>query len=193
MSTNVFLSVGRALTSEQGQFVDAVEALLRAHDLTPRTVGRTDLADRQPLKRVAEVMRLCAGTIVLALPRIHISEAMELYDASLAGKITDVSLPTVWNQIEAAMAYSMGQPLLAIVESGLRNEGVFEDGYDWYIKWVDLSPESLADAEFLKTFAAWKRNIMRYEAEQSRHTSMRGRERALLNSGWQQQSLTRTG
>ena len=193
MSTNVFLSVGRALTSEQSQFVDAVEALLRAHDLSPRTVGRTDLADRQPLKRVAEVMSLCSGTIVLALQRLHISEAVELYDASLAGKITDVSLPTVWNQIEAAMAYSMGQPLLAIVESGVRNEGVFEDGYDWYIKWLDLSPQSLADTEFIKTFAAWKENILRYEADQSRHAGMHERQRAFLNPGWQPASLTGTG
>lgn len=183
MSTNIFLSVGSALTCEQRQFVEAVEDLLRVNDLVPRTVGRTDFTDRQPLKRVAEVMRECSGTLVLALKRIQISQGTELCEPPFAATLADVSLPTVWNQIEAAMAYSMEQPLLAIVESGLRNEGVLEDGYDWYIKWVDLSPESLADPGFLKTFAAWKRNIVRYDAAQSGETALERRAAALLDPG----------
>ena len=171
MSTDIFLSVGHALTSEQKQFVDAVRALLRAHDLVPRTVSRTDFAHRQPLKRITEVLRACSGTIVVALRRIHIIEGMELRDSSSTSKLTNVSLPTVWNQIEAAMAYTLEQPLLAIVETGLRNEGVLEEDYDWYVKWLHLSPGSLAEPEFLKIFAAWKKNVMKYQAEQFRRGS----------------------
>ena len=193
MSTNIFLSVGSALTCEQRQFVEAVEDLLRVNDLVPRTVGRTDFTDRQPLKRVAEVMRECSGTLVLALKRIQISQGTELCEPPFAATLADVSLPTVWNQIEAAMAYSMEQPLLAIVESGLRNEGVLEDGYDWYIKWVDLSPESLAQPEFLKTFDAWKQNLVRYAAERSDRAMTDGRERTVFNPGRQQAALTPTG
>jgi hypothetical protein len=169
--TNIFLSVGHALTSEQKQFVDAVGALLTSHDLVPRTVGRTDFADRQPLKHIAEVLRLCSGTIVVALKRIQITAGSELNDSSVTSDITNVSLPTVWNQIEAAMAYSMGQPLLTIVETGLRNEGVLEDGYDWYVKWLDLTPASLAEPAFLKTFAAWKNSVITYQARQSDRSS----------------------
>jgi hypothetical protein len=148
-----------------------VEALLKAHDLVPRTVGRTDFADRQPLKRVAEVMRLCSGTLVLALPRIHIRDGREVCEPPGAGRLTNVSLPTVWNQIEAAMAYSLGQPLLALVETGLRNEGVLEQGYDWCVKWVDLNPRSLAEPGFLEIFDAWKKDTVKYEAEQLRRPS----------------------
>jgi hypothetical protein len=190
VSTNIFLSVGSALTSEQRQFVEAVEALLSAHDLVPRTVGRTDFADRQPLKRVAEVMRECSGTLVLALKRIQISEGSELCEPPFTTQLAGVSLPTVWNQIEAAMAYSMGQPLLAIVESGLRNEGVLEDGYDWYTKWVDLSPGSVAEPEFLRTFAAWKQNILRYKAEPSGRESISRPEGALVRRASQHVSFT---
>jgi hypothetical protein len=166
---DIFLSVGSALTLEQAQFVDAVCSFLRDHDLNPRTVGRTDFTDRQPLKRISEVLRECSGTIVIALRRIYIDSGNELRDASSTSGLTNVSLPTVWNQIEAAMAYSMDQPLLAIVEAGLRNEGVLEDGYDWYVKWLNLDPASLAEPGFLKLFSAWKNNVMKFQGENFPH------------------------
>ena len=171
MATDIFLSVGHTLGSEQEKFVEAVEVLLRSHGLVPRTVGRTDFADRQPLKRIAEVLRMCSGTIVVALKRTHIRDGTEWCDAPTPCVLTNVSLPTVWNQIEAAMAYSMEQPLLAIVEPDLRSEGVLEEGYDWYVKWLDLSPGSLAESGFVKTFDSWKQNVMKYQAEQVRRGS----------------------
>jgi hypothetical protein len=167
MPVDVFLSVGHALTPEQEAFVDAVGVLLRSHGLAPRTVGRTDFADRQPLKRVAQVLMGCSGTIVVALERIHIREGSELLPSSVPGSLSDISLPTVWNQIEAAMAYCMDQPLLAIVQTGLRTEGLLEEGYDWYVKWLDLSPRSLDEAGFLNTFSAWKGNVIKYHAQRS--------------------------
>jgi hypothetical protein len=162
---DVFLSVGHALTAEQEAFVEAVGALLKSNGLVPRTVGRTDFAHRQPLKRIAEVLRGCSGTIVVALRRVYVHDGSELRSSSQPRALKDVSLPTVWNQIEAAMAYCMDQPLLAIVETGLRSEGVLEEGYDWYVKWLDLSPGSLAEPGFVSTFAAWKQNVVKYHAE----------------------------
>jgi hypothetical protein len=166
LSTDVFLSVGHALTPEQELFVEAVKALLKSHDLVPRTVPRTDLALQQPLKHITQVMRTCSGTIVVALKRIQIIHGIELQDSSGTSLLTNVSLPTVWNQIEAAMAYSMEQPLIAIVETGLRNEGVLEEDYDWYVKWLDLNPESLTEPGFLETFAMWEKNIKKYQTKQ---------------------------
>ncbi len=57
------------------------------------------------------------------------------------------------------MAYMLGHPLLAIVESGLRDEGLLEQGYDWYVKWIRLDPSCLKEPEFLSTFQAWKKNV----------------------------------
>jgi hypothetical protein len=166
LSADIFLSVGHALTPEQELFVEAVKALLKSHDMAPRTVPRTDLALKQPLKHITEVMRACSGTIVVALKRIQIINGTELQDSSGTSQLTNVSLPTVWNQIEAAMAYSMEQPLIAIVETGLRNEGVLEEDYDWYVKWLDLNPESLTEHGFLELFALWKKNVMNHQLEQ---------------------------
>jgi hypothetical protein len=168
LSTDIFLSVGHALTPEQERFVEAVKTLLAAHDLAPRTVPRADLALRQPLKHISDVLRACSGTIVVALKRISIVDGVELRDTGGTSQLANVSLPTVWNQIEAAMAYSMGQPLLAIVETGLRSEGVLEEDYDWYVKWLDLTPGSLAGPGFLEIFGLWKQNVLKYQAQQSR-------------------------
>ncbi len=163
MPINIFLSVGRTISPEQEQFVAAIEALLIANDLTPRTVGRTDFAHQKPLQRIAEVLHECSGTIIVALKRLHIADGVEFNQLSDAANLADVNLPTVWNQIEAAMAYTLGQPLLAIVETGIRNEGILEAGYDWYVEWLSLHPGSLNEPEFLRTFAAWKSNVEKYQ------------------------------
>lgn len=159
MPRDVFLSVGRTSTPEQEEFVNAVVDFLATHDLTARTVGRTDFAHQKPLQHIAEVMQNCAGTIVVAFERLHIADGIELRSHATPIPLSDVNLPTVWNQIEAAMAYMLGHPLLAIVEAGLRDEGLLEQGYDWYVKWIRLDPSCLNEQEFLATFQAWKKNI----------------------------------
>jgi hypothetical protein len=42
---------------------------------------------------------------------------------------------------------------------------VLEEGYDWYVKWLDLDPRSLAEPGFLKLFTAWKDSVMKYQVE----------------------------
>ena len=71
-------------------------------------------------------------------------------------------MPTVWNQIEATMAYMLGQPLLAIVNANLRSDGLLETGYDWYVKWVDMDPASLSSPDFLRIFKDWEKQVAEY-------------------------------
>lgn len=160
MPLDVFLSVGRTSTPEQQVFVDAIVDFLAANDLSARTVGRTDFPRHKPLQHIAAVMQSCSGTIVVAFERLHIADGLELRGHATPLPVSDVNLPTVWNQIEAAMAYMLGQPLLAIVESGLRDEGLLEQGYDWFVKWIKLDPGCLTEQEFLATFQAWKKNVV---------------------------------
>jgi hypothetical protein len=167
MTHQVFLSVGRTSTPQQAAFVQAIIDFLADHELVARTVGRTDFAHHKPLQHIAAVMGDCSGTIVVAFERLHIIEGIELRDHITPLVLNGVNLPTVWNQIEAAMAYMLGQPLLAIVESGLREEGLLEQDYDWYAKWIKLDPGCLTDPEFLSTFQAWQRKVESYQAGQT--------------------------
>ena len=159
MSIDVFLSVGRTSTPEQEKFVEEVQAFLQAQGLNPRTVGRTDFTTDKPLKIILDIMRICRGTVVIAFERIHVTEGIELPGGNQAAALENISLPTVWNQIEAGMAYALGHPLLAIAESRLRDEGFLEKGYDWFVEWVDLSAPSLKEPNFVAAFEVWKKHV----------------------------------
>ncbi len=67
--------------------------------------------------------------------------------------------PTVWNQIEAAMAYTRGLPLLIIMEKGLQSEGLLERGYDWYVQWVEPTASALTTLEFNGVLSSWKQKV----------------------------------
>jgi hypothetical protein len=162
MGRKVFLSVGRTFTQQQEDFVSLLEEFMQSQGVIPQTVGRTYFSSQQPLKAISELMEQCAGTIVLAFERTQIERAVEKRGSKDERIFADIKLPTVWNQIEATMAYSLGHPLLVITEENIKEEGLLERGYDWYVKRVSLSRAALQDREFLGVFSDWKRRVDAY-------------------------------
>ncbi|MGA9768357.1 MAG: hypothetical protein WBV94_04900 [Blastocatellia bacterium] len=171
MSINIFLSVGRTFTQKQENFVQSIERCLQVNGLIPQTVGRNYIKNQQPLKSVKECMDECAGTVILAFERVYIQNGIEKRGSATPKTITDANLPTVWNQIEAAMAYVLGQPILVLVENGLKSEGLLETGYDWYVKWVNLDDSPLNDPEFNGIFADWKRHVEEFHSKRKKPTT----------------------
>ncbi|HSY24078.1 MAG TPA: hypothetical protein VK841_18250 [Polyangiaceae bacterium] len=168
---DVFVSAGRTSTSVQERFLDALEGFLRQNMLNPRLVGRNDFSSDQPLKHIDRVMGQCSGTVILAFERLFIEKGVELRGSSRATAIDGQRIPTVWNQIEAGMAYASKQPLLMIVEDGLRVDGLLEHGYEWYVLRVELDERTLQNREFLGTFADWKKKVeMRASAKKTEPT-----------------------
>jgi hypothetical protein len=159
LSVDVFLSVGRT-TPDQETFVAAVENYLQANDLRARTVGRSEFSSEQPLKQVERLMHECSGAVILAYERLYIQDGIDRRGSDAEQALSPCSLPTVWNQIEAAMAYTLGRPLLVMVEVGLRNEGLLEPGYDWYVQRIRLDATTLVGREFLGVFADWKKPVI---------------------------------
>ena len=159
MEQKIFLSVGRTFTQQQEEFVSSLEEFMKSQGIIPQTVGRTYFSSKQPLVAVSELMRECSGTLVLAFERTFIKQAVEKRGSKDERDFTDVNLPTVWNQIEAAMGYGQGHPLLVIMEEGLKEEGLLENGYDWFVKRVTLTREALYDREFMGVFTDWKRRV----------------------------------
>ncbi len=169
----VFLSVGRTSNIRQETLVQTIEKFLQANDLIPQTVGRTYFSSKQPLVAIAELMHECAGSIILAYERIHLIKAVEKRGSENETRIEMLNLPTVWNQIEATMAYTLGHPLLVVVEEGMKYEGLLERGYDWYVKHVKLEDDLLADAEFQGVFTDWKRRVLAFQAQKENETLRR--------------------
>ncbi len=156
---DIFVSVGSTATEGQEAFVRAVEDRIRSEGLVPHTVGRNTWSADSPLKSVMELLETCAGAVVIALERSYFAAGTERRGGPQEAPLTDVRLPTPWNQIEAAMAYARGLPLLVIVDAGLKSEGLLEQKYDWYVQRVRPEASALASAEFNGVFAGWKRKI----------------------------------
>lgn len=157
MPINVFVSVIKPFTSDQEKFLQSVEALLAKKGFRPNTIGRNVFAHGQPLKLIDEVMRHCAGAAVLGLRRHYVDVGRDKPFSAYESPLNCIGLATPWNQIEAAMAYTLRLPLLVVREAGVRQDGLLERGYDWWVTEVDLSSNPLASSEFAATIESWAR------------------------------------
>ena len=158
----VFLSVGGGRTEDQEAFVKVIKNYFRSKDLDPGSVDEYGSTNKQPLKDVEYRMKRCYGAVVLAFERTRIELGVSRPGAGtkLQRELKDVRLPTVWNQIEAAMAYTRGLPLLVLVEHGLQDEGMLESRYDWRVKWVNIRDPIVSDPEFLGIFEDWRSSVL---------------------------------
>ena len=145
----------------------ALEDRLRAEGLVPHTIGRNHYTADAPLAAVLKLMEQCSGAVILALERDYYPNGIEKRGGPNQKPTQGIRLPTPWNHVEAAIAYTKGRPLLVIVESGLRQNGLLERGYDWYVQTVMLEPGALATPEFNGVLADWKLKLHQRPTAQS--------------------------
>lgn len=157
---DIFVSVATGLNTQQEEFVAAVEDRLRAKGHTPRTIGRNTFSADAPLQAVTDLMKQCSGVVVIALERFHFPHGEERRGTDQHRSLADVKMTTAWNQIEAAMAYDAGLPLLVIVEQDLRKEGLLERGNDWYVQELPITPSSLSSPAFSGILDNWHDRII---------------------------------
>lgn len=130
--------------------------LLNANELNPRTVGKSDYPSKNPLNEVVGLLKKCQEIIVLGIPQIDVQ----------MGKIKGEYVPnsfclcTEWNHIEAALAHSLGQPLLVIHHLGV-SRGIFDRGAgDYFLHQVDFSDPSWPIAAGISgALSKWKSEL----------------------------------
>ena len=167
----IFISVGGTATAQQEDFVKAIENRLRVENLIPNTVGRNKFSADAPLKAVYNLMDECSGVMVIALERTYFEKGIEKRGGQNETALSECRFATPWNQIESAMAYAKGIPIMVIVENGVRDEGLLEKGYDWYVMKVKLDPTSLMTDEFNGVLGSWKSKIEQYHINKSKASS----------------------
>lgn len=156
----VFLSVGGGRSEQQEAFVSAIKKFCSTRSIEAKTVDEYTSTNRQPLKDVEYRMNRCYGAIVLAFERAHVESGVWRRGAPQQRPMKDVRFSPVWNQIEAAMAYTRGLPLLVIAEKGLESEGLLESKYDWRVKWVSIDQSVVQDPEFRGMFEDWRQQVL---------------------------------
>lgn len=152
---NIFVSRPTWVSSEFEVGLNVFLNSLVKSGLTPRTLGSSDYTNKAPLDEVIEMMSQCKGAIILGYPQIKISTGF-LKSELLR---TEVTLPTEWNHIEAALAYSKGLPLLVIHHNSV-TRGIFEHGVmNAFIHSIDLtSPAWSLEKSLDGALNKWREN-----------------------------------
>ncbi|WP_130482605.1 hypothetical protein [Sphaerotilus mobilis] len=163
----VFISVGSNGTEVQRAATDQIFSLVKAIGLSPRQMEKNEWSSEQPLRAIRKVIDECHGVVVVAFTRYEFASGVEYKKNNESSPLQHVRLPTVWNQIEAAMAYGRGLPLLVICEHGLRDDGLLEGKYDWKVLWTDFSTADINSEKFSGFAESWKRLVEEQAAKQS--------------------------
>lgn len=132
MSINIFLSFPTPHLSNQKAFIDKMEAYVRTQGLVPCTMGTSNYDMDAPLAGIRRLLVGCCGLLAVAFRRSFAGELEIRRDANLTGvaatRLQDAWLTSPYCQIEPAMAYQLGLPILILRERGVVAEGVLERG-----------------------------------------------------------------
>lgn len=134
MPIPIFLSFPQPHRQSQTRFIERISAYLRERGLEPRTLGVTEYDVDAPLRAIRRLLLESNGLITIAFRRLHIAQGTYRKDADEAaaiGKVAQIAdrwLTSPFCQIEPAMAYQLGLPVLILREEGVQDEGVLEKG-----------------------------------------------------------------
>ncbi|MBF0498317.1 MAG: hypothetical protein HQK58_17365 [Deltaproteobacteria bacterium] len=132
MRISVFLSYPKPHMRRQQEFINTLKSYLESRGMEVRTLGVTDYDMDAPLKAIRRLMLESNGLITVALRRTLVKDAI-LKSASDLSDATEEPLQNVWFsspycQIEPAMAYQLGLPILILREKGVIADGLLEKG-----------------------------------------------------------------
>lgn len=132
---------------------------MRQNELEPRVINKTDYPTGNPHTDISRVMKECSGTIVVAYERTYYSSGLEKRSSEEEKKVAEIKYTTPWNQIEAAMAYALGMPILVLLEADLKEEGLLEGKYDWYVERIGINESSLIKKSVRLRIEAWCKKV----------------------------------
>lgn len=151
----IFVSVGRRERPHHVRFVAALKELIEAsgHDayFMPNSY-------ENPLDRLCRELRECDGMLVICFERIFAASAIEFRESQNAKPpIEPLVTPTVWNHVEAALARSLGLPVLILAEEGCRADGMLDSMVQIKTQWLEFEPEQLSKPHVRQLFDGWLR------------------------------------
>ena len=121
---DVFLSRPNWVSDNVEKQFSLFYPLLEEQGFRPRTIGKDVVPISTPFQHVVNLMNQCQCTIVLGLPQMRVESGR------MKGKEIEkgFSLPTEWNQIEAAISIMLNKPTLMMLHKGVAARGLFDRG-----------------------------------------------------------------
>jgi hypothetical protein len=161
----VFFSYPTPCNAAQEQFVKDICAYLKGRGISARTLGVTDYDLQAPLRGVRRIMLESNGVITIAFRRTLIERGRVMGRARTGEPdrpVEQVWSTSPWAQIEPAMAYQLGLPILLMRESGVIADGLLQGGivgiYTPEFS-LDGSDRYLASAEWSSLVGAWEGQV----------------------------------
>ena len=162
----VFLSYPKPYCKSQQTFIKGIEEYLDSRGFIGRTLGVTDYDMSEPLTAIRRLMLECNGLITIALRRIFI----EIGTSKPNSDIGETSFPmgnrwltSPYCQIEPAMAFQIGLPILILRENGVIPDGLLEKGVSGiYLPEVNIETSFntyLASEEWRQIMGKWEGNV----------------------------------
>ncbi len=130
MNIPVFLSYPKPYLYRQEEFINRISNYFQNRGLMPRTLGVTDYDMDAPLSAIRRIMLESNGLVTVAFRRSFIESGVVKPDGEL-GCEYDISnnwLTSPYCQIEPAMAFQLGLPILILRENGVIPDGILEKG-----------------------------------------------------------------
>jgi hypothetical protein len=127
----IFLSYPKPHLKKQEQFIEKIKNILESKGFIGRTLGVTDYDMVEPLTAIRRLMLECNGVITIAFRRTFIESGAVKANSDNIDEITPINdkwLTSPYCQIEPAMAFQIGLPVLIFRENGVLQEGVLEKG-----------------------------------------------------------------
>lgn len=160
MTIGVFLSHPTPHLQCQVSFLSQAEQYLIEQGLSVQTLGRSSYDMDAPLAGIRRLMVGCCGLLCVAFRRSLARSLESRSGADIDGASPHIH-PEVWLtspycQIEPAMAYQLGLPILVMKERGVLGEGVLERGVTGlYLPEFDCSQDIFRNANWTSVVQQW--------------------------------------
>jgi hypothetical protein len=132
MGISIFLSHPTPHLNKQKLFLEKIESYIKRQGLDACTMGTSNYDMDAPLAGIRRLMIGCCGLLAVAFKRARAETLENRSGADLPGDsatmLRDVWLTSPFVQIEPAMAYQLGLPILVLRERGVLAEGLLERG-----------------------------------------------------------------
>ena len=122
----VFLSLTSPRRPAQEAFVAGLMSAIASNGMTPVRLTGGRRSSPAPLEPIRHIMQTCRGTIVIAMARNHVVEGVDYANGKDGQRYRDRYLATEWVQIETALAYQLGHPILVLREDLVHPAGLLD-------------------------------------------------------------------
>lgn len=166
MNISIFLSYPKPYLKQQEAFIDFLSNYLIEHGFEPRTLGVTDYDMDAPLTAIRRMLLESNGLLAVAFRRSFINDGVSKPSSDIGEQESDLSscwLSSPYCQIEPAMAFQVGLPVLIFREKGVVAEGILEKGVlGIYMPEFDLNKSIdsyFKSAEFMQILGRWEGKV----------------------------------